>query len=153
GFGRFYTLEEAGIQLICCADGGDGSPGGTRVGPVSETLNVESVGNGDSYYGNFPPLDSTVNLDPGNPSSRATWPQWLKDLYDTNQDLALKALNPKHWNWMLAKAVPHEHTTYNRQGLPPSETLKLGADEKIVQAVFLMELFCPSAGWTAIQPD
>jgi len=141
GFGRFYTLEEAAIQLICCADGGDGRPGGTPVGPVANT-----VGNGDIYYGNFPPLDNTVQQ--GNP---ATWPTWITALNMTNPALAQKALDPMHWNWMLAKAQGIYN--YNRAALPPSETLRLGANEKIVQAVFLMEMFCPAAGWTSINPD
>ena len=144
GFGRFYTLEEAAIQLICCADGGDGSPGGRRVGPVGNT-----VGNGDSYYGNFPPLHSSVKQFDEN-----TWPAWVKTLNMTNPELAAKAVDPMHWNWMLAKV--NGIMDYDRQKLPPaaaSQTLMLGPDEKLVQAVFLMEMYSPAAGWTSIQPD
>jgi len=153
GFGRFYTLEEAAIQLICCADGGDGSPGGVRVGPISETMNVETVGNGDSYYGNFPPLHQSVQQGDEN-----TWPGWVKTLKTTNADLAAKAVDPMHWNWMLAKA--NGIMDYDRTKLPAAtaatwaqQPLKLAADERLVQAVFLMEMYCPAAGWTSINPD
>lgn len=142
GFGRFYTIEETGIQLICCADGGSGQAGGASRGPVATT-----VGDGSTTYSNFPPLHTSVQ-----PADEATWPAWIKAINMTNPTLAQKAVQPKNWNWMLAKA--QGVFDYNRGSLPPDTgSWRLSANEKLVQAVFLMEMFSPSAGWTSIQPD
>ncbi len=145
GFGRFYTLEEAAIQLICCADGGNAS--NTNAGGTPMPAMQDTVGDGTSYYGNFPPLHSSVQQ-----TNESTWPLWVKTLKMTNPDLAAKAVNPMHWNWMLAKAKGI--MDYDRQNLSQDGAdLKLGPDEKLVQAIFLMEMFCPAAGWTSINPD
>ena len=140
GFGRFYTVEEVGIQLICNADAGNGG-GGPAINPVNNTVGVASPD-----YSNFPPLEPGVD-----PNEEGTWPGWLKQLKMTHPGQVQYALEPGNWNWQLAKAKGNYN--YNRAAVTNSGDLRLKPGEKLIQAVFLMEMYCPSAGWTSIQPD
>ena len=150
GFGRFYTVEEVGLQLICNADGRGPASGplsvhniGPVVGPVEDTVGVNLP-----FYSNFPPLEHTVN--PAQ-DKKHTWPGWIIELDKVDPELAKKALDPYYWNWQLAKA--NGIYSFDRKDIPDSGALRLQSNERLIQVVFLMEMYCPSAGWTSIQPD
>ena len=85
----------------------------------------------------------------------ATWPNWLQAMKTTHADQVATALDPQNWNWALAWADPAwtGGNSYDRALIDKDKDLRLRPNEKLVQAVFLMEMYCPSAGWTPIQPD
>jgi uncharacterized protein (TIGR02600 family) len=159
GFGRMFTLSEVGLHFICTADGGvdekydvnfDGvkSGGGTAFRAVPD----EDGGNPPSphyapnlnFYGgmkvpqtenavwwsNFPPILFNHELE-------------FESRYGTKSDSPTNPNHPSHhpgfdpanWNLTLAQGVPLE------------------VDEKRVQAIFLMEAFCPMLGWTKFYPE
>lgn len=160
GFGRFYTIDEVAIQLICNADGRGGQSYGTtgfQSGPQIE-----------GEYSNFPPLESSVVA-----GNRSTYPAWLAEIYDEGTDVGNKelqdyALREDRWNWQLAWHGNQRSATrsvdpsnkdyfkpnyYNRSEIADSGAMRLKNDETMVQAVMLFKAFTPSSGWTAIQPD
>jgi uncharacterized protein (TIGR02600 family) len=126
GFGRFYTIVEVGIQLICCADGDEvaWSASGGQTGAESSkndrffttvnggggTLGVPYPDSSKRAYSNFPP----GTMGPG-PEGQ-----------------------PENHNNMLVKA---------------NGGVALNPGEKIVQAALLFKVFSPSQGWVPIKPD
>jgi len=126
GMGRFYTMMEVGVWIICCGDGtppatdfrddptlNDHGGGGNwrhanpgiheyRVGEIEEA-------NG-SQFSNFPPLPPSIErgypngrpADPNDPNDQGAdeWPDWLQALQGTNY--LEEAFNPDNWNWQLA---------------------------------------------------
>ncbi|MCB1237813.1 MAG: hypothetical protein KDM91_22295, partial [Verrucomicrobiae bacterium] len=95
GLGRFYTLLEMGVVVIGCADGGNGAgggfapgdgypgiygyPGRTEYDPNTPNRHGGNV----PQYSNFPPLPFSVQK-----GNTAGWPQWLKDLKQSDPALA-----------------------------------------------------------------
>ncbi len=162
GFGRMFTLSEVGFHFICTADGkndthavnlgGVLSGGGTapRVDPDLKTNrpgdpnygpDKNAYGRPLRWYSNYPPL---LPL----PGSGDTRPPL--GLYGTRGTVAARdprafpddrhpanhpGYNPMNWNMSLANRTP------------------LLEDEKRIQAMFLMEAFCPMLGWTKMYPE
>lgn len=149
GFGRMFTLSEVGFQFICTADGkndefaynanGVLSGGGSapRVDPTIKTDkdNPDPNYGGDvdpitgqplRWYSNYPPL-----------TGAATPPL----LYGVTGDPGPShpayhpGYDPKNWNMTLQNGVPLEE------------------NQKRIQAMFLMEAFCPMLGWTKMYPE
>ena len=159
GFGRMFTLSEIGLQFICTADGlndsykltfnGVDSGGGSsiRVNPATDVVagrpNPDQSSNwATEYPGMTPPLAP--------PSNEARWysnfPPLTKEiplLYGTSTD-------PAHPEWH-----PSRHPGYD----PANWNMTLQADtpllptQKRIQAIFLLEAFCPSLGWTKFFPE
>lgn len=152
GFGRMFTLSEVGFQFICTADGkndeyavnleGVVSGGGSapRVDPTTKTgypgdpvygPNDPLTGKPPRWYSNYPPLLP----DPSNPDPTPPL------LYGTTGEPGPKhpsnhpGYNPNNWNMTLANRTP------------------LGPNEKRVQALLLLEAFCPMLGWTKMYPE
>jgi len=131
----------------------------------------------DKVFLNLPPMPDEVEKGYGdsNLNKRGDWPQWLKDLEMTNPDEYEAAFRPEDWNWQLAYtnsdyrdevlANPAAHkfsddirnsddylTDYKAD--PGSKNaLRLANDEHLVQGMILFNLFTPSLGWNAINPD
>ena len=165
GFGRMFTLSEIGFQFICTADGkndelfpvtcgsvisGGGSapkslatkitdegPSGLPAEylpsvyppPPAGTLNPLGF---QRWYSNFPPLtDATGTLygcDPTDP---------LKLKHPSRHP----GYFPNNWNFTLDPNVPLSDGT---QGKPA---------QKRVQAMLMLETFCPMLGWTKFHPE
>lgn len=151
GFGRSFTLSEVGFHFICTADGkndayavnfgGELSGGAsaprqddvladadTQDGLIWNTIDPRT-GNPARWYSNFPPLV---------PVGRATAPPLLYGTALTPADRHPSqhpGYVPQNWNMTLAANTPLEQ------------------DEKRVQAMVLMEAFCPSLGWTKFYPE
>ncbi|MFN0077520.1 MAG: Verru_Chthon cassette protein A [Prosthecobacter sp.] len=163
GFGRAITLSEVGFSFICTADGDpdpryrlnygpDPNPsGGGGTAPYVEPLTLapngqpQNVSNQIAYpnmsmipygpggtavwYSNFPPL-----------SKRDSSPTGL--LYGTTASgdpqrhpSRHPGYDPKFWNTTLEVDTP----------LLPGQSR--------VQAIIMLEAFCPSLGWTKIRPE
>jgi uncharacterized protein (TIGR02600 family) len=142
GFGRMFTLSEVGFNFICTADGrndsvnparGNGgvvSGGGaaTRVDPLTTGNPSQApITTQGFWYSNFPPLN--VNSSPA--LRYGTVPTPGSPFHPSNHP----GYNPQNWNYSLPENTPLE------------------TDEKRIQAIFLMESFCPSLGWTKFHPE
>lgn len=152
GFGRFYTIVEVGMLLICCADGTDAVSvvsGGNLSGDTGATnaryfASVRGGGGdkgvpyptlGKVAYSNFPEQPGTFQE---TPVKNGTWPAWMSTLYDSDPVAGLAAADRANWNRML--------TVVNGGN-------RLGPGQKIVQAALLFKTFTPSQGWVPINPD
>ncbi len=179
GFGRFYTLSEASIYMICCAQAGNPAGGGTLpLGGVAITPRYPGItkyGGGfyeqpinEPMFSHIPPLPSGVALnyntmtDPEKAAARLTWPNWLQQYPDTDPLIAGSApgaggvFDPASWNWhlcWLANDNFREQPYGNRGSVPNTDEVRLDAGEKLVQAAMLFHLFTPSLGWIPINPD
>ncbi|MFO1485303.1 MAG: Verru_Chthon cassette protein A [Verrucomicrobiaceae bacterium] len=144
GMGRFLTISEVGLHFICCAQGNDragglSAPKITPKGPapngyVPPNWRGGGWGNSGAWYSNFPPLTG-ANQDPKNGFYKSRYPttHQLEGLPGDNPNHP--GYNPMNWNWTLDKDTPLENNV------------------KRVQATFLLEWFCPSTGWTLINPN
>lgn len=161
GMGRFYTLSGADIHVLCA-----GQPGSLEEslypGVHQYRRGIVEPSSG-RLFTNLPPLPNGVS-----PSSdKAGWPQWLRDLEtgpNANPEEFAAAFDEHQWNWQLAflddvyrDAVMGSPTTnkFNRSLISPvgCEKMRLQPGERLVQASFLFNLFCPSIGWGSINPD
>ena len=142
GFGRMFTLSEVGFNFICTADGrndavnparGNGgvvSGGGAaiKVNPlVTGTPGQAPITTG-FWYSNFPPLTEVItagNLRYGTVATPGN------PFHPSKHP----GYNPENWNYTLPANSP------------------LAVNEKRIQAIFLMESFCPSLGWTKFHPE
>lgn len=166
GFGRMFTLSEIGIQFICTADGlndsyalefGQGrikSGGGTaiRVDPGADvqggspsqsqksnwateypgmTQPLSPPDTSARWYSNFPPLTTDV-LQYGTVAD-PSHPEWHPSKH--------LGYNPFNWNLTLEANTPLSDGTAGKPA------------EKRIQAIFLLEAFCPSLGWTKFFPE
>lgn len=160
GFGRMFTLSEIGFNFICTADGknddnsfnlqGNISGGGTAIrykpqqstnrgsAPLTATVgesypyvhpDVMKANDGSYWYSNYPPYPSTNPLQYGTVALKALGSDHARAPWRH------PGYNPANWNMTLAPATP------------------LTATQKRIQAVLLMEAFCPSLGWTKIHPE
>jgi len=172
GFGRFPTLSSVQTQTICCADGsvsGDGRPPvyNSHPGIVDYRGRGVRAASGETYS-NFPPIPDGVN-----PNDTAKHPQWLKELKMNHPDLFQAAFDPSNWNWQLAfldqqyrdlvlgagasdKGNPTQNK-FQRSSLSLTAFLsgetRLKSNEKLVQSILLFNMYTPSVGWNAINPD
>lgn len=143
GMGRFLTISEVGLHFIACAEGTD-----TAGGMHAEKINPQipptdyrpptwrggAWGNSNRWYSNFPPLSQ---------ANRDATKGFYKNRYPTTHQLEgidgdkadYPGYNPMNWNWTLDPDTP------------------LAEDMKRVQATILLEWFCPSSGWTLLNPD
>lgn len=147
GMGRFFTISEAGLHFICCAEGNNQAGGESAIkinprgpapnGYVPPNWRGGVWGNYNNWYSNFPPLSAGNQVPVKNVSgfykNRYPLAHTLEG-YD-GTDPMHPGYNPMYWNWTLDQDTP------------------LQAGVKRVQATFLLEWFCPSAGWTLINPD
>ena len=85
GFGRFYTITEASLHFICCADGGTGQAGG-----------VSATDSGTTYYSNYPPINPPI------PPATAPPPSTPQ----TNPDNWNMTLEPYDYNPSNPTAMP-----------------------------------------------
>jgi len=165
GFGRFYSLGSAQIMAIAAGQFGkfeEGRyPGLTEYQPG----NWDSIADnpeGEIFF-NLPPLPPAVDE-----SVKATWPQWLRSIdAGTAPSVAGEveaAFDPENWNWQLAFLDPtylgnvlaDPDQRFQRSALGPASMgteTRLEEDETLVQGAFLFNLFTPSVGWNAINPD
>ncbi len=174
GFGRFFSVREVGVAILACAQD-NGWPlgesrrgvGMVRGGPVETWSSQGKVigpppqgGEVDPEYdySNVPPLSqtsrqhvfNTYNLgqwnvrDPNNGQQRPIEVGDLNDnstvMFPSRPEMTGAAfynyvVNQANWNRTLAEDTPLK----NR--------------ETQVQAILLVSLFCPSKGWTMINPD
>jgi uncharacterized protein (TIGR02600 family) len=157
GFGRMFTLSEIGLQFICTADGkndgyslnfgGKPSGGGSavRTDPTTDTkgkssgltikkaypymVNDLNGNNPARWFSNFPPL--TGGHLTGSPLLYGTSSDPTKDNHVSKHP----GYWPENWNYTLEKNT------------------ELTEFQKRIQAIFLMETFCPSLGWTKFYPE
>lgn len=161
GIGRMFTISEIGFQFICTADGmndpqyavntggvmsGGGSapkapsiresqqaptnnPGGSApsvVTPPAFPPRTPALLGFNRWYSNFPPLTA--------PYGNGTY-------YGCNPTVAARhpslhpGYNPANWNMTLELNTP------------------LLPNQKRVQAMLMLEFFCPMSGWTKMFPE
>ncbi len=160
GFGRFYALNEVGLQFICCAEGTN-ELGGRKLAAMVEhgwRINAQGLGNRGFkpshqhfWYGNVCPL-SDQNIDPDLSKANGTqkgdvakvYKDYIPSDYFTNFDPAQQEQREKEWRMLVAK----QNWNYT---IPIERPLK--SDEKIIQPALIMQLHCPAKGWTGIKPD
>lgn len=182
GLGRFTTLYEVGVQVICCADGGDGTRGGPEPGNFASGVEGRSYpgitmypsgwfhnperpdkrGGAMPHFSNFPPMPSGIDR-----SNKMNWPDWLKRLDDPmgpeySPALVDYAFDPARWNWQLAWLDPtyagampakkFDRSALSMEAWVSGET-RLKADEQLVQSAILFQGFSPSLGWVPFNPD
>lgn len=163
GMGRFFTLSGADIHMICAGMHAS-EPTSSPLYPGVTQHNRGIVEQPEGLlFSNLPPLPPGVN-GPGD-QNKANWPQWLRDLEDAGGGPEfLAAFDEAQWNWQLAfldptyRAAVLANPTQNKfnRGLitpPGSDLMRLRPGERLVQASFLFQLFCPSIGWGSINPD
>ncbi len=168
GFGRMYSLASTQIMAICA-----GQPGMWNTGrfPGAVTPPDEDVFQTDILYEpygkvflNLPPLPKGIDKE----KPDATWPTWLTTLRTATDDVSKAeyeaAFKPYNWNWQLAfadsgyrRAVLSDPTAnrFNRDLITAtsSQGMRLQPTERMVQGAMLFNLFTPSVGWVAINPD
>lgn len=163
GMGRFFTLSSA--EILVASVGAHArdprSPTHQRYPGVSAYHTRHRQGpSGGIAYTNLPPLPEGVSRN----SDKSGWPAWLQTLEMTDPAEFAAAFDPTQWNWQLAFLDPGyasrvlENPTANRynRGIITTascEQMRLNQDERLVQAIFLFNLFCPSIGWVSINPD
>ena len=103
GFGRFYTLSEAGILFICCADAG---------GPADQEEGEEEA---------------------------EAAPKYPKGIMGSNQP--------------VGERDGGRHERGKNNALPRKLDWQEDKQERCLQAALLLELFCPSQGWTHLHED
>lgn len=155
GFGRMFTISEVGFQFICTADGkndqyavvmnGQASGGGSAPradptvdseSPVYQPSNFvdENPANDrmGRWYSNFPPLLPQPGEDPNPPMLYGVTPTPANG---PRHPARHPGYDPNNWNMTLANRTP------------------LLPDEKRVQAMLMLETFCPMLGWTKFYPE
>lgn len=149
GMGRFFTISEAGLHFIACAQG-TAKAGGLSAPKLQATSapnynaptwkgdgaynTAPNWDNSANWYSNFPPL-SQKNRNPTNGFYKSLYPlSHQLEGYDGNKT-GHPGYNPMNWNWTLDTDTP------------------LQDGVKRVQAILLLEWFSPSVGWTLINPD
>jgi uncharacterized protein (TIGR02600 family) len=145
GMGRFLTISEAGLHFICNAEGTNTAGGKAAIRSTPTTPPAATGytppnwrgagwGNSNFWYSNFPPL-SAQNARPENGFYKSKYP--TAHVLEEHEGDAPEhpGYNPMNWNWCLDMDKPLEPGT------------------KRVQATFLLEWFCPSTGWTLLNPD
>ncbi len=117
GFGRFYTLKDVGVHVICVADGGGkiDQLGGEAAGPRNPGFSVYGQNgvvedDAERQHSNFPPMPKSASY--SNYDSYPNWlKEWLRDYEARNggrpwqsteiADQVEMAFEPENWNWNL----------------------------------------------------
>jgi len=159
GFGRSITLSELGFHFICTADGDNDanaidfggvlSGGGTapRVDPTVESNTTVQVLNSIAYPGMF----TATSIPKSN--AGAVWYSNFPRL--SKNDSSASGLLYGTVATGIAARHPSRHPGYD----PKNWNLTLEQDTPLlpgqsrIQAVVLLEAFCPSLGWTKIRPE
>lgn len=88
-------------------------------------------------------------------------------------EIITPAFEASNWNWNLmynrirtangsyipvavdeqGRGDSNDNTLYARDQIAPNDFMRLGPNEKMVQAALVFNLFCPSQGWVPINPD
>ena len=168
GMGRFFTLSSAEVLVATvAAHAQDPMPANhSQRYPGVGAYNARHVQgrSGGVAYTNLPPLPPGINS-PTDPADKSSWPNWLKVLEMSGPAEEFKAaFDPSQWNWQLAfldpdyaKAVMGDPTAskYQRNLITPagSDRMRLEPGARLLQGVFLFNLFCPSIGWVGINPN
>lgn len=175
GFGRMFTLSEVGFQFICTADGkpdpyainfnGTLSGGGSalRINPRADArINPGQV---EARMRDAYPRLAAITTPPGYPNYPARWFSNFPPLNRIARGQlppiygATSTPGPTHvsnhpgydaanWNYTLAEDTPLSDGV-----TPPPGGGPVRPAEKRIQAIFLMETFCPSLGWTKFYPE
>ncbi len=145
GFGRMHHVTEVGVAFICCAEGSEQLGGVGKTGWKHD--NRKWMRTTDSYYSNVCPLTRKVPTDLKDPKLTQGDKSYVDGLYfnagvtaldqrpSSDQELWSRVTEPGNWNMALAYDMP------------------LKSDEKKVQGILLIQMFCPSQGWTGLNPD
>lgn len=148
GFGRMFTLSEVGFQFICTADGkndkyavdrnGVLSGGGSaaRVDPTVDSIEPSYevdplTGKQRRWFSNFPPLlPDAASPDPDPPMLYGVTPA-----PGAGHPSQHPGYDPINWNMTLENRKP------------------LLENQKRIQAMLMLETFCPMLGWTKFYPE
>ncbi len=161
GMGRMFTLSEAGLHIICTADGENDDfsvnyngviSGGksamkiedgvmpnaqnTHIGLRSNGYNELNVPNNAGTYSNQ--LRWYSNFPPlrGAPPFGTIFAKYGVNPASTDfHPIRHPGFRPEFWNLSLAPNTP------------------LATDEKRIQAMLTLEAFCPALGWTKFYPE
>lgn len=165
GIGRFFSVSGADIVVASLGEFGfrpnELYPGVTQWAPIDNRVVVEAASG--NLYTNLPPLPIGVTKT----SDKAGWPSWLIALENGTEAEKAEfnaAFDPIHWNWQLAfmdsaytQAVLDNPTVnkFNQRLITKAacENMRLRPEERLVQASFLFNMFCPGIGWGSINPD
>lgn len=182
GFGRFYSLGGVQVQVISCAEPGDGAyprnMGATAYNAGDRKTPSQPTNIAERIYLNFPPHPFGFDKPTGPPSAAylTNEPKWLKDLRESinpqDRERYDAAFDPRNWNWQLAyldqnyldsvlgRGSPANGPSlakFNRRALSMSrftaEETRLKPNEQLVQGALYFSLFSPSVGWGSINPD
>jgi len=129
GFGRFYTISQIGLQVICTAEGGSGA------------LEYQ-----DPVGGVSPVVGSSES------------PQYVSNL-PVAQKLRDKSGQVIGWNAGTRKIVPNGggdfpvNPTLTTTGIYAGPLQALGPGEKKLQAMLLLAIQTPSVGWESLNGD
>ncbi|MCW0220914.1 MAG: Verru_Chthon cassette protein A, partial [Prosthecobacter sp.] len=145
GMGRFLTISEVGLHFIATAQGTNiaGGVSSPKIVPTTPPAEVGYTppnwksgvwGTSENWYSNFPPLTGQ-NQDPSKGFYKTKYPSQHELEGHDGDNADHPGYNPVNWNWTLDKDTPLED------------------GKKRIQATFLLEWFCPSTGWTLINPD
>jgi hypothetical protein len=165
GMGRFYSI--AGADIVVASVGETGfRPNSMYPGVTEYNRGVIEPPTGNLFT-NLPPLPPRVAQGGPNtvdPTILAQWPNWLHALKTSDPMEFAAAFDPAQWNWQLAFLDPayleavRTNPTVNKfnQALITKggcEMMRLNQGERLVQAAFVFNMFCPSIGWGSINPD
>lgn len=160
GFGRFYSISGADIHVACV---GQYEPGGALYPGVTQYNRPGFVEMpSGTLYTNLPPLPPGVES-PAD-ADKSQWPNWLAALQMTDPAQFNAAFDKAQWNWQLAFLDPNYRAAvlsnpsaskFKRELITRagSDLMRLQPGERLVQASFLFNMFCPSIGWGSINPD
>lgn len=183
GMGRFFTLSGAEIIVACVAEPGANQYMFPGVSSHYTRHEIKVTASDPRVFTNLPPLPIQTGppgdtnpaigktITPASPKDQ--WPDWLKALEPGTDSGGLPtgnaaefaaAFDETQWNWNLAYLDPAylgsvmANPTLNKfkQTLvtkEASDRMRLLPDEKMVQAIFLFNMFCPSINWGSINPD
>jgi hypothetical protein len=162
GMGRFFSISGADIVVASVGEFGwrenEMYPGVTKWAPIDRRETVEAPSG--RLYTNLPPLPIGVTKT----SDKGGWPDWLVALEKADPNEFNAAFDPAQWNWQLAfmdsaytQAVLDNPTVnkFNQTLITKAacEKMRLKPNERLVQASFLFNMFCPGIGWGSINPD
>lgn len=169
GMGRFYSISGADIVVASVGEFGwrekEMYPGVRELIPPETWVTREAPAG--RLYTNLPPLSNIVfrgGPNTTNPAILAEWPNWLVALKQSDPIEFAAAFDPAQWNWQLAFLDPaylravldnpavnkFNNNIFTKAGC---ELMRLKPEERLVQASFLFNMFCPSIGWGPINPD
>lgn len=159
GFGRMFTISEFGFSVICTADGKHDDKYGMNLNGVKSgggtAFRSDPVAKG---IGNAPPVSAGTN---------ATIYPNLKNLVASNKavwwsnypPLPPAGTPPDRYGCDGSQPNGQFHPAFHPGYDPANWNMTLGLDkpltenQKRVQFMIMLELFCPSLGWTKFHPE